>query len=84
MGILLKGGAIVLEDRMLTGDLRIEKDLIKEVGESLTPLPGEEVLDVSGKIVMPGIIDAHVHYKMPIEKVYTIDNFETGSRAALC
>lgn len=84
MGILLKGGAIVLEDRMLTGDLRIEKDLIKEVGESLTPLPGEEVLDVTGKIVMPGIIDAHVHYKMPIEKVYTIDNFETGSRAALC
>lgn len=84
MGVFLKGGTIVLEDGTRIGDLRIEKDLISGIGQGLTPEEGDEVIDVTGKYVLPGIIDAHVHYKMPIEKVYTIDNFETGSRAALC
>lgn len=84
MGIFLKGGTVVLEDKTIVGDLRIEQDLIKDIGENLTPFEGDVVVDVKGKFVMPGVIDAHVHYKMPIEKVYTIDNFETGSRAALC
>lgn len=84
MGILLKGGTLVLEDRIVVQDLRIEEELIKEIGENLSPSSDDEIIDVTGKYVMPGVIDAHVHYKMPIGKVYTIDNFETGSRAALC
>lgn len=84
MGILLKGGTIVLEDKVIIGDLRIENELIKEIGQNLTASVNDEVIDVTGKQVFPGVIDAHVHYKMPIGKVYTIDNFETGSRAALC
>lgn len=84
MGVLLKGGTIVLEDKTMVGDIRIDNELIKDIGEDLVPEAGDEVIDVAGKLVMPGVIDAHVHYKMPIEKVYTIDNFETGSRAALC
>ncbi len=84
MGILLKGGTLVLEDKIITGDLRIENELIKEIGQNLPASVDDEVIDVTGKQVFPGVIDAHVHYKMPIGKVYTIDNFETGSRAALC
>lgn len=84
MGILLKGGTLVLEDKIITGDLRIENELIKEIGQNLSASDDDEVIDVTGKQVFPGVIDAHVHYKMPIGKVYTIDNFETGSRAALC
>ncbi len=84
MGILLKGGTLVLEDKVIIGDLRIDNELIREIGQNLVPSEGDEVIDVTGKHVMPGVIDAHVHYKMPIGKVYTIDNFETGSRAALC
>lgn len=84
MGILLKGGTIVLEDKVIIGDLKIEDELIKEIGQNIAPSEYDEVIDVTGKQVLPGVIDAHVHYKMPIGKVYTIDNFETGSRAALC
>ena len=84
MGIILKGGTIVLEDKTFTGDLKIEGELISEIKENLESGPEDQVIDVKGKVVFPGVIDAHVHYKMPIDKVYTIDNFETGSRAALC
>ena len=84
MGILLKGGTLITEDKTFVGDLRIEGETIEVIGASITPVSGDEVIDVAGQYVLPGIIDAHVHYKMPIGKVYTIDNFDTGSRAALC
>lgn len=83
MNILLKGGQIVLENEVVYQDLRIIDDKIYQINETLKPLSNEVVIDVTGKLVMPGIIDGHVHYKMAIEKMYTIDNFETGSRSAL-
>jgi dihydropyrimidinase len=83
MNMLLKGGKLVLENDVIYGDLRIIDDRIYEIKENLEPLVDEAVLDVTGKLIMPGIIDGHVHYKMAIEKMYTIDNFETGSRSAL-
>ena len=84
MGILLKGGTIITEEKTLLGDLKIEGESIEAIGTSITPIFDDKVIDVTGQYVLPGIIDAHVHYKMPINKVYTIDNFDTGSRAALC
>lgn len=83
MNMLLKGGKLVLENELIYGDLRIIDDKIYEIKENLEPLADEKVIDVTDKLVMPGIIDGHVHYKMAIEKMYTIDNFETGSRSAL-
>lgn len=83
MNMLLKGGKVVLEDSVIYGDLRISEGKIVEIAETLMPLSEEKVIDATGKLVMPGIIDGHVHYKMAIEKMYTIDNFETGSRSAL-
>ncbi len=84
MGLLLTGGTIVLEDEVIIGDIKIENELITEIGEKLVPLNNDTVIDVTGKQVLPGVIDAHVHYKMALGKVYTVDNFETGSRAAIC
>ena len=84
MSIILKGGTIVLEDKIINGDLKIENELISEIGNTIEAETDDQIIDVKGKVVFPGVIDAHVHYKMPIDKVYTIDNFETGSRAALC
>ena len=41
--------------------IRIKGNLIEEVGKNL-PIPeGAEVIDLSGYIVLPGLIDAHVH-----------------------
>ena len=81
--MLLKNGNIVLEDSVFCGDLRICDEKISEIAEDIQPYEGEGIIDVSGKFLMPGVIDGHVHYKMAIGKMYTIDNFETGSRAAI-
>lgn len=49
-------------------DLLIEKDKIKKIfqeGESCPEEAAEEVIDASAKIVAPGLIDAHVHFRDP-------------------
>ena len=52
-------GGSPLEDALLV----IEQDIIRDVGEASDfPIPaGAEVIDLTGKTVLPGLIDAHVH-----------------------
>ncbi|MDO4568245.1 MAG: amidohydrolase [Clostridia bacterium] len=45
------------------GDVAVENGIIHSVGENLD-IPGAEVIDLEGKYLMPGIIDAHTHIGM--------------------
>ena len=42
-------------------DLRVEGDAIVGRGPSLAPVAGEEVLDLEGALVLPGLVNAHTH-----------------------
>jgi imidazolonepropionase-like amidohydrolase len=59
---LIAGGAVldVVAGTTLAADVRIEHGTIVEIGSGLDPR-GAEVTDASGRVVMPGLIDAHVH-----------------------
>jgi putative selenium metabolism protein SsnA len=41
--------------------LRIEGETIVERGPSLAPRAGEEVVDLAGELVLPGLVNAHTH-----------------------
>src|SRR3954463_5824555 len=61
--LLLKGGRVIdaaqeLDDVL---DVAIVDGKISALGPGLTPPPGADILDVSGKIVSPGFFDIHVH-----------------------
>lgn len=63
MKTLLKNSvAITLFPRSIeTVDLRISNGFIVERGKGLLPQPGEKVFDLNGKIVLPGMVNAHTH-----------------------
>ena len=83
MALLVKNGKVMLESGIEVTDIRIEDGKFAAIGPDMLANSQDEVIDASGKFVLPGLIDAHVHYKMGGGSVYTIDNFETGSRSAL-
>jgi dihydropyrimidinase len=59
--ILIRNGLIVTSAGRLQGDLRIRRGAIAELGANLTPGPGARVIDATGKLILPGGIDPHVH-----------------------
>lgn len=61
--MILRNGTIVTMDsdfEILHGDIRIQGDSITELG-TLSALPGEEVMELGGKVVIPGLVQTHVH-----------------------
>ena len=45
------------------GVIVIREDKIEDIGDSTTEIPsGSEIIDVTGKFITPGFVDAHVHY----------------------
>ena len=82
MAYLLKGAHVVdpqvdLDD---VRDVLIDGDKIAAVGESLDAPEGACVIDATGKYLVPGLVDMHVHFRDPgFEYKETI---ETGARAA--
>lgn len=82
MSILIKNGRIITAADDYVADIFIEGETISAIGKNLN-VTADEVIDASGKLVMPGGIDPHVHLDMPFMGTYSSDNYETGTRAAL-
>lgn len=86
MRLLIKGGRIVDPSQGLdkSADLLVEGGRIAEIGDidpKTAGLKPEQVEDVSGKIVLPGLIDMHVHFREPGFEYK--EDIGTGSRAAV-
>ena len=60
---LLKGGVIVGASGCRKADLLIDGERIEAVGEALS-CPEAEEIDVSGKLLFPGFLDAHTHFDL--------------------
>lgn len=78
---LLKGGRIINPENKFdeVADLLIEDGKIKAIGKNLAAADAA-VVDVSGKIVAPGLIDMHVHFREPGQEAK--EDFASGSKAA--
>jgi imidazolonepropionase-like amidohydrolase len=61
--VLLKNGQIITVsgETVAGGDILIRGAKIFKVGKGLAAPAGAEVIDLAGRFVMPGIIDAHSH-----------------------
>ena len=65
MKILLKNGTIVNENKIYTSDVLIENEKIIDITKSIPDEIADKVFDLKGCLILPGIIDAHVHFREP-------------------
>ena len=82
MKTLLKGGTVVSAAGRSRADVLLEGEKILAVGPDLL-CPEAETVDVAGKLLFPGFIDAHTHFDLDVCNTTTADDFASGSRAAL-
>ena len=65
--LLLKGGRVIDASRGIDEpmDVAVEGGRIARMARGIPPSEAQEVLDVSGKIVAPGLVDVHTHVYHP-------------------
>jgi dihydroorotase len=62
---LIVNAELVNEGRRFHADLRIRDGHIDSIAPSLSARPGETVVDAKGQWLLPGVIDAQVHFREP-------------------
>lgn len=83
MKTLIQNGTLVTAEATFAADLLVENGKIAGIGHALPTQGVDRVIDASGKLVIPGGIDPHVHLDMPFMGTYSSDDYTTGTRAAL-
>jgi dihydroorotase-like cyclic amidohydrolase len=79
--LVIKNGTVITsKSTMIQADIAISGEKIARFG---TGLSGKQEIDASGKYIIPGAVDSHVHMQMPLPNgVRSADTFFTGTRAA--
>ncbi|HDN76189.1 MAG TPA: allantoinase AllB [Acidilobales archaeon] len=78
--LVVRNGTIVTPDGIYQADIVIEEGVIREIGKNLSKPSGFEVIDAKGMLVLPGIVDEHVHMREP--GLEYKDDFTHGTMAA--
>jgi dihydropyrimidinase len=81
MPLLIKHGTLITAAETFPGDILIEGERIAAIGQDLD-IPGAEVVDAAGKLILPGGIDPHVHLDLPMFDTVSSDDHYTGGKAA--
>ena len=82
--MIIKGGRVIdpLSKRDEVLDIKIEDGKIVEIAKDIEASSGnEEIIDAREKIVVPGLIDVHVHFRDPGQTHK--EDLVTGSQAAI-
>ena len=89
--ILLKNGIVVNSKKCSICDILIEGEKIKKVlpsSKKKTLVSSKidkdiKIIDCTGKYIFPGFIDGHTHFDLSVAGTTTIDDFKSGTRAAI-
>ena len=79
--LVIKNGTLITPQGAMQVDLGVAGEKIVAVGLDLS---GKRVIDASGKLIFPGVVDAHTHMALPVAGTRSSDDFFTGTSAAAC
>jgi dihydropyrimidinase len=81
MATLIKNGTLITASETFEADILVEDEKISLIGKNLQH-PNADLIDATGKLVMPGGIDPHVHLDLPMFGTVSSDDHYTGHKAA--
>ncbi|CAN5502879.1 MAG: dihydropyrimidinase [Acidimicrobiia bacterium] len=81
---LIKGGTVITATETMEADVLVDGEKIVAIASPEHHPWSEtaEVIDATGKLVLPGGVDVHTHMELPFGGTSASDTFETGTRAA--
>ena len=80
MDMVIRNATLVTHKETFRGEIGIQAGKIAKIGERISE--GVITIDVSGKLIFPGIIEAHTHMETPVKGYVSSDDFSTGTKAA--
>jgi dihydropyrimidinase len=83
MDKIIKNGTIITAFDNYKADIAIENGKVIMIANNIED-DRAEIIDATGKYVLPGAIDAHTHLEMPFGGTISADSYEAGTRAAAC
>jgi dihydropyrimidinase len=78
---LIKNGTLLTASDTYRADLLIEGEQIALIGSAINA-PDAEIVDATDKLIMPGGIDPHTHFDLPMFDTVSSDDHYTGHKAA--
>src|SRR5260370_23643789 len=78
--MLIRGGTVVTADGERKSDVLVRAGQVAEGREGIAG--GEDVIDATGMLVLPGVVDPHTHLLLDTGTARTADDFESGSASA--
>ncbi len=78
---IIRSGTLLTASDTFQADILIEDEKIVQIGSQFDPT-GAEIIDASGKLVMPGGVDPHTHFDLPMFGTVSSDDHYTGHKAA--
>ena len=80
--LIIKNGMLVTLTETFKADIAVKDEKIAITGSLSSTDTAGEIFDAAGLHILPGIIDAHVHFRDP--GLTQKEDFQTGSAAAAC
>ena len=78
---VFRGGRVVSADGSFDADVLVVGEKIAAVGQLEEPADAT-IVDASGCLLLPGLIDNHTHLTMPFMGTWSSDDYDTGTQAA--
>jgi dihydropyrimidinase len=81
MKTLIKNGTLITASETFQADILVEDEKISRIGLALEA-DSSQVVDASGKLILPGGVDPHTHFDLPMFDTVSSDDHYTGHKAA--
>ncbi len=82
MKTIIRGGTIITTSEAYMADILIENGVISQIGINLPVEDASEVINADGKLILPGGVDPHTHFDLPMFNTVSSDDHYTGHKGA--